>query len=84
VPLPIGALRLDLVAGLNYLTRSLPANGTHLSFSPVGSFERASATNDPRAWIAGVRWFHISHGGLFGTNGGFDGLLVHLGRRWSF
>jgi len=84
VPLPAGALRLDLEAGLNYTARSLPANGTHLSFSLFAGFEWSSAPGDSREWIAGVRWFHLSHGGLFGQNGGYDGLLFRVGRRWTF
>ena len=35
-------------------------------------------------WIAGSRWFHRSHGGLFGVNGGYDGFLFRGGRRWNF
>lgn len=84
VTLPAGSLRLELEAGLNYTTRSLPANGTHLSFSLFAGFEWSSAPDDPREWIAGIRWFHLSHGGLFGVNGGYDGLLFRVGRRWNF
>ncbi len=84
LPLPAGALRLDLEAGLSYTTRSLPANGTHLSFALFAGLEWTSAPADPQAWIVGVRWFHSSHGGLFGQNGGYDGVLLRLGRRWSF
>jgi hypothetical protein len=84
VPLPAGALRLDLEAGLNYTARSLPANGTHLSFSLFAGFEWSSAPGDSREWITDVRWFHLSHGGLFGQNGGYDGLLFRVGRRWTF
>ena len=84
VTLPAGALRLELEAGLNYTTRSLPANGTHLSFSLFAGLEWSSAPDDPREWIAGIRWFHLSHGGLFGVNGGYDGLLFRVGRRWNF
>jgi hypothetical protein len=84
VPLPAGALRLDLEAGLNYSARSLPANGTHLSFSLFAGLEWSSAPGDPREWIAGLRWFHLSHGGLFGQNGGYDGILFRVGRRWTF
>lgn len=84
VPLPAGALRLELEAGLNYPARSLPANGTHLSFSPLAGFDGSSAPRDPREWIAGVRGFHLSHSGLFGQNGGYDGLLFRVGRRGTF
>jgi hypothetical protein len=38
----------------------------------------------PREWNVGVRWFHLSHGGLFGQNGGYDGILFRIGRRWMF
>jgi len=84
VTLPAGSLLLELEAGLNYATRSLPANGTHLSFSLFAGFEWSNASDNPREWIAGIRWFHLSHGGLFGVNGGYDGLIFRIGRRWNF
>jgi hypothetical protein len=46
--LPRGALRLELEVGLHYAARSLPADGTHLSFSLVGGFEWSSAPGDRR------------------------------------
>jgi hypothetical protein len=54
-----------------------------LSFSVIGGFEWSNAPGERREWVAGVRWLHLSHGGLFGHNGGYDGLIFRLGRRWS-
>jgi hypothetical protein len=67
------------------LSRSDSASAPGLSTSrrnPLGS-DFAEIFN-PREWIAGLRWFHLSHGGLFGVNGGYDGLLFRVGRRWNF
>jgi hypothetical protein len=82
--LPGGGLRLECEVGLHYAARSLPANGTHLSFVVLGGFEWAPARAARSGWLAGVRWLHLSHGGLFGPNGGYDGLVFRLGRcrRW--
>jgi hypothetical protein len=55
-----------------------------LSFSLFAGFEWSNASGNPHEWIAGLRWFHLSHGGLFGVNGGYDGLLFRVGRRWNF
>jgi hypothetical protein len=82
--LPGGELRLENEAGLHYAARSLPADGTHLSFYLLGGFEWAHAPASPRTWLAGVRWLHLSHGGLFGRNGGYDGLVFRLGCRWRW
>ena len=51
------------------LSRSDSASAPGLSTSrrnPLGS-DFAEIFN-PREWIAGIRWFHLSHGGLFGVN----------------
>ncbi len=82
--LPAGALRAEFELGLNYATASLPANGSHLSFALTGGFEWSNAPRAANEWIAGLRWLHLSHGGLFGVNGGYDGLVFRLGRRWTF
>jgi hypothetical protein len=86
-PLPVrlagGRVSFELEVGLHYASHSLPADGTDLSFSVIPGFEWSSAPDDKRTWVAGVRWMHVSHGGLFGRNGGYDGLIIRLGRRWS-
>ena len=86
-PLPIrivgGRLRLEAEAGLNYGFRKMPSNGSNWSFSVISGVEWASSRS-ARQWFAGVRWFHLSHGGLFGPNGGYDGLVFRLGRAVRF
>jgi hypothetical protein len=44
-----------------------------LSFSLFAGFEWSNASDNPREWIAGIRWFHRSHRGFFGVNGGYNG-----------
>ena len=64
------------------LRRSDSASATDLSTSrqnPLGS--DFSEKFHAREWIAGSRWFHRSHSGLFGVNGGYDGFLFRVGRR---
>jgi hypothetical protein len=56
------------------LSRSDSASAPGLSTSrrnPLGS-DFAEIFN-PREWIAGIRWFHRSHRGFFGVNGGYNG-----------
>ncbi|MBI4624162.1 MAG: acyloxyacyl hydrolase [Verrucomicrobia bacterium] len=83
LPLPRGALGLEFELGLNYAARRIPSNGTRMSFSVITGFEWSHAPGDRHEWVTGVRWLHLSHGGLFGPNGGYDGLIFRLGRRWS-
>jgi hypothetical protein len=84
VRLPRGELGLEFELGLNYAARRLPSNGSHLSFSLITGFEWSHAPERAGGWLAGVRWLHLSHGGFFGANGGYDGVVFRLGRQWKF
>ena len=68
--------------GLNYATKSLPANGTNWNFivSPGFTWERTA--RDGATWHVGLRWFHLSNADVFGRNAGYDGLTLRLGRTW--
>lgn len=78
-----GGIALALDLGINYTTRTLPANGTHANFlvSPGLQWESALRTGRAR-WHVGLRWFHLSNADVFGRNAGYDGLSLRLGRSW--
>ena len=64
------------------LSRADSASAPDLSTSrrnPLGA--EFAGIFHAREWIAGSRWFHRSHSGFFGVNGGYDGFLFRVGRR---
>jgi hypothetical protein len=78
-----GDLAFAVDLGVNYATRTLPANGTHANFlvSPGLTWESRRSGHGSR-WHVGLRWFHLSNADVFGRNAGYDGISLRVGRRW--
>ena len=73
------SLFVDGGAGVMGTTSDVPSQGASFNFTPQVGAGASIKLNNQRRLLFGLRWHHISHADLFGSNPGRDSLLGYVG-----
>jgi len=73
------SLFVDGGAGILGTTSDVPSRGASFNFTPQAGAGASIKLNNQKRLLLGLRWHHISHADLFGSNPGRDSLLGYVG-----
>lgn len=73
------SLYVDGGAGVMGTTSDVPSRGASFNFTPQAGAGASIKLNNQRRLLLGLRWHHISHADLFGSNPGRDSIMGYVG-----
>lgn len=73
------SLFIDGGAGVMGTTNDVPSKGASFNFTPQVGGGASIKLNHERRLLLGLRWHHISHADLFGSNPGRDSIFGYVG-----
>lgn len=76
---PNWSLYVDGGAGVMGTTSDVPSRGASFNFTPQAGAGASIKLNHQKRLLLGLRWHHISHADLFGSNPGRDSIMGYVG-----
>ena len=73
------SLFVDGGAGVMGTTSDVPSSGASFNFTPQAGAGASIKLNNQKRLLLGLRWHHISHADLFGSNPGRDSIMGYVG-----
>ena len=73
------SLFVEAGAGLSYLSKSVPADGTNFNFLLLAGLGLTKQISDSVHFMIGHRWVHLSNASTQSRNPAYDGKMIYAG-----